>query len=361
MKNKKCFFYYSVGMLFTVCVAGGGCQAHTESNEPPVARKSGYLVNAVKADIPKGALKLEYSGVVIPRQSVELSFKLAGTVSRVLVEEGESVKKGQKLAVIDKSLFQSTFRAALAMQKQAEDAFVRLQQVHEKGSLPDVKYQEILSKLEQANASLQIAKDNLKHCILTAPTDGVIAMKHIEPGNNVTPNLAVMELVLIDEVYVRVSVPENEISYLKKGQQGNVAISAIGSKSFVVKVDQVGVSANPISRTYEVKLVLSNSDHLVKPGMATTVQLDIPQSLDSPTIPLRAILQDENKTKYIYLIDQKRGDEKMGKAIRTEVQLGSFYKNSIYVTAGLKGGELVVVDGQHKLSPDSEIAYQLLK
>lgn len=348
--------YIPIGFIIVICSLQSGCHARADLQRRPAASETVYEVNAVKTEIPKGALSFEYSGVAVPRQTTEISFQLAGEVERVLVEEGDAVRKGQKLAVIDKSRFLSSYNAASAMKRQADDAYDRLKQVYDKGSLPEIKWQEVITKQQQAQASTQIAKENLKDCVLTAPSDGIVATKRIEKGTNVTPNITVMEVMQLDTVYIRISVPENEISYLKTGQQGLVTIAAIGSKVFMAEVSQIGVAASPVSKTYEVKLQVKNTDLVIKPGMAAIVKLEIEQQQHLPVVPLRAVQQDRFGKKFLYIIDEKNR-----RTIRKDVQLGRFYKNDVYVTQGILGGELVVVDGQHKLSPNAEIAFRLLK
>lgn len=344
------------GILVAIAITGlTGCHQSSPTQSAPLVHTA-YKVNAVKTEIPTDDLALEYSGVVVPIQRTELSFQLPGSVSQIFIDEGDTVKKGQKLAVIDKSRYRSGYDAALAVHRQALDAYERMQSVYNKGSLPQIKWQEVVSKLQQSDSALQIAKDNLKHCTLKAPSNGTVSMKRIEPGVNVTPNISVIELIGLDTVYIRISVPENEIPQLQKGQQGKVVITALGPKVFLAQVEQIGVAAHLVSKTYEVKLLVKNADHVIRPGMASVVNLEIPRAHKYPTVPMRAVQEDETGRKYVFVVNEQKK-----KAIRQDIKLGGFYKNDVVVTSGIKGGEVVVVDGQHKLASNTAIDFRLLK
>ncbi|MBN2530829.1 MAG: efflux RND transporter periplasmic adaptor subunit [Deltaproteobacteria bacterium] len=356
MNQRHYYRHFQVAAIVIVVLAQCGCQTASESSKPSPVVNAVIPVNATKAMVPKGTLSFEYSGVAVPKQSTEISFQLAGEVTNVFVDEGDAVKKGQNLAAIDKSRFRSSYNAASAMKRQADDAYSRLKQVYEKGSLPEIKWQEIVAKQQQADAATQLAMENLKDCVLKAPSDGVVAKRRIEKGANVTPNITVMEVVQLDEVYIRVSVPENEVAYFNTGQQGLVIVAAIGSKIFKASIDKIGVSASPLSKTYEVRLLVKNSDHAIKPGMAAVVKLDIEREQHLPTVPLRAVQQDRFGKKFVYIIDEKNL-----KAIRKDVELGRFYRNDVYITSGIQGGELVVTDGQHKLELGTDVTFRLLK
>ena len=330
-----------------------GCQQNNTVAKPNTPEPK-IQVNAVKVAVPKDPMTFEYSGVVTPKKSADLSFQLLGTVSKVMVEEGDSVKKGQTLAVIDKSRYRSAFAAADAMHRQATDAHERLQTVHQKGSLPDIKWQEVITRLQQAESARQIAKENLKQCVLKAPIDGVVNRERIEVGTNVTPNIGILELVQMDTVYVRVSVPENEISLVDAGTAARISVGAIGADSIPGTVERVGVSANPISKTYEVKIIIDNSGHRLKPGMAAVAHLDIERDIHDPVIPIRAVMQDALGKRYVYVVDNR------SRAIRKEIQPGTFFRNSLQIKGGLKAGQRVVVDGQQKLRSGESVTVRTL-
>lgn len=93
------------------------------------------------------------------------------------VHLGQQVNAGQLIATLDPTSMQNSYQAAQAVLEQAEDAYRRMKELHDKGSLPDMKWVEVQSKLEQARSMEQIAKRKLDDCRLYAPFSGIIAEK----------------------------------------------------------------------------------------------------------------------------------------------------------------------------------------
>lgn len=257
----------------------------------------GVNIETVIVDTQKGADLLQYDGSIIPTVNVLLSFLVPGTVVEMYGEIGDHVKTGQVLAKLDETTYLSAYNGALAMQKQAEDAYNRLKIVYDKGSLPEIKWEEIKSQFSQANSSLALAKKNLDNCTIKASHSGIIGAKRFDPGTNVTPGISVYELITISSVYVKVSVSENEINLIKKGQLAQVEIPALNLKKVSGLVNKVGVQSNLLSRTYEVKIKVDNANLRIKPGMVCDVKINLEQDQSVNTIPYKAIIKDkENAT-----------------------------------------------------------------
>lgn len=309
-------------------------------------------VEALEARINTNSETYNYSGLVTPSIKTPLSFQLPGTIESIYVEEGDVVKKGQLLAKLSSTTSESSYRAARAMQIQAQDAYERLKIVYDKGSLPDIEWEEIKSKLEQANAAEQIAKNNLDNCSLKAPKDGVVGSRNKETGESAMPGISVIDLVTISDVFIRISVPENEINRIKKNQRASVIIPAISQNTYHGKVEKIGVMANQLSKTYEVKIRLRNTKLEIKPGMVCDVDLNIENHKQLVTIPSQAVIKDSDNKHYVYLVDKKLNTSK-----KQEVVVGEFSNNNLQIISGIKPGDLIVVSGQHKLKSDSNVTY----
>ena len=159
-----------------------------------------------------GEGNLHYSGSIEAFQTIPLAFQTTGTVLKVLVNAGDAVRKGQLLATVDKADAMSMYEAANAKYKQAKDAYNRLKEVHDNGSLSEIKWVEMESNLQQAQSSAALAKNNLSKCALYAPDNGVIGRRNIEPGMSSLGNpVAPLELVKMMPV-----LGQKSLLFLKK-------------------------------------------------------------------------------------------------------------------------------------------------
>jgi RND family efflux transporter MFP subunit len=331
-------------VVLSIFVLAGCSQAKTDKVVDPKVE-----VAAVQQISSSGAL--QYSGTIEAVQTIPLTFQVQGTVLKVLVNAGDPVKTGQLLAVVDKSDAQSMYEISQAKYQLAKDAYNRQKQVYDNGSLPEVKWVEMESNLQQAQSSVALAKNNLKKCNLYAPENGVIGARNIEPGMNSLGNLkSPLELVKINTVYVKVAVPENEINLIKKGQKASFSVSALDNQEFEGTVTNVGVVADAMSRTYEVKITVNNPKMVLKPGMVCDVKVNAPQNRSVVGVPYQAVNQDNSGSKYVYVVNEAQ--KKVSKRV---VTVGNYQDDFVQILSGLSVGEKVVVSGMHKLTDNGKI------
>lgn len=335
-------------ILFSLAVLSLiGCnhKANIESLKDPQV----VLVEVSKV---QGSAILHYSGSIEASQTIPLTFQTSGTVQKVLVSAGDAVRKGQLLATVDKADAQSMYELSNAKYKQAKDAYNRLKEVHDNGSLPEIKWVEMESNLQQALSSVTIAKNNLSKSSLYSPDNGVIGKRNIEPGMaSIGSVLSPLELIKIESVYVKIAVPENEINKIKKGQKAQFKVSALDNQIFDGTITNVGVVADQISRTYEVKITVKNSGMQLKPGMVCDVNLGITANKEILTVPYQAVDKDKDNNSFVYVVEQT---QKIAK--KRIIHIGNYQNDNIEVLSGLALGEKVVTEGKQKLSDNSKIS-----
>ena len=324
-----------------------GCTPKTKVEEPLAPQ---VVISEVKKVTSSG--ELHYSGSIEAFQTIPLTFQTTGTVLHVLVNAGDAVHKGQLLATVDKTDAQNMYELSNAKYKQAKDAYNRLKEVRDNGSLPEIKWVEMESNLQQAQSSVAIAKNNLNKSSLYSPDNGIIGKRNIEPGMaSIGSVLAPLELIKIESVYVKIAVPENEISKIKKGLKAKFKVSALDNKMFEGLVTNVGVVADQISRTYEVKITLKNPGLLLKPGMVCDVNLGIATDKEILAVPYQAVDKDKDNNSFVYVVDQTR---KIAK--KRVIHIGDYQNDNIEVISGLTFGEKVVSAGNQKLSDNCKIS-----
>lgn len=174
----------------------------------------------------------DYVGTIEEKMGSTLSFEIAGNITSIRVDEGDRVSKGQLLATINPTTVKEAHRATLTTLKQAEDAYRRFLPLHQSGTISDMKWVEIESKLEQAKAAESIARQQLSHSTLTAPFSGVIAAKNVDMGTYVLPGQPVLKLANVAQVNAKVSVPEAEISHLHVGDKVKLTVAALSGAVF---------------------------------------------------------------------------------------------------------------------------------
>jgi RND family efflux transporter MFP subunit len=335
-------------ILFAILIVMASCGQKQEPVKKEVAAIKVTVKTVTKVN---GLSNLRYSGTVEASQTIPLTFQSSGTVEQVLVQEGDAVHKGQLLAVVNKSDNQNIYNSSLAMYEQAKDAYDRMKQVHEQGSLSEVKWVEMESKLKQAESQMQISKNNLDKCNLYAPTNGIVGKRNIEPGQSSISISSPIELVKIETVSVKISVPENEIGKIKKGMTATFTISALDNKSFEGTITNVGVVADQFSRTYEVKMTVNNTNLEMKPGMVCDVILNTSTEKELVVIPYNAVSKDTEGNSFVYIVSPD------SKSVKKQIiKVGNYQSSGVEVLSGLAVNQNIVVDGKEKLSDNSIIS-----
>jgi RND family efflux transporter MFP subunit len=292
-----------------------------------------------------------YVGVAEAFQSIPLTFLTAGTIEKVMVNEGETVKKGQLLAALNTVSYRNILAAALAKEKQAQDAYERLSAVYKNGSLPEVKMIEIETGLEQAKSASKLAQKNVDDCSLFAPVSGMIGTRSAEPGMNAVPGSPVITLVNIEKINIKVAIPENEIAAVYTGQPALVYVPALNNTQYKGKVVQKGVVANPISHSYEIKITIDNKGDRLRPGMLCNVFIGSNDSSKVLCLPQQAVMLDAAGNRFVFIADTVNSQ-----ALRRNITTGALTaQGSVIITGGLEKGDQVITGGYQKINDRSSI------
>jgi RND family efflux transporter MFP subunit len=288
------------------------------------------------------------SGEVEGRSTVNVGFQVAGVVASVPHEEGDAVQAGEVLAELQALPYQLGFQAASATADLARDAFKRSKQLETERSIPPHDFVKVEVAVRQAEAQEGLARKQLADTRLLSPLSGVLARRGIQPGEAVGPGMPVFTVIDVDQVRVRVGVPEAEIGRLRTGQNATVSIPSLGGQTFEGKVRVVGIAADPVSRTYVVRIGVANPNRILKPGMIAEVRIQDGGRINALTLPGEAIVRDPAGSPFVFVYRE-------GRVQARGVTVGSVIGREVEITSGLTGVEQIVIGGQHKLKSGAAV------
>ena len=288
-----------------------------------------------------------YVGTVEEMSASSLSFQVMGNVQEILVREGQKVHKGQLLALLNRATLQDTYDASRASLVQAQDAYDRMKTLYENKSLPEIKWVEVQSKLQQAQSMESIARKNLEDASLYAPFDGVIGKRNVEAGENVQPGKPVFTLLDVGTVNIKIAVPEKEIPFIDH-RKAAITVAALGGRLFEGMVTEKGITANPVSHTYEARIKLDNRYGALLPGIVCRVRVEDKDRVTTISLPNNVIQLSHTGERYVWYLRD-------GKAKAVTVRIGELTDNGVQITDGLSEGDLVITDGYQKVSEDMKV------
>lgn len=333
--------------LFVLCLCGVLVLVHGScKHEPPKRELPPVAVEVLAIDTVSGGLTRTYVGEVEENLSVAMSFPAGGRVERVYVREGDYVRAGQLLAEVNSNNAQNAYNSAKASLQQAEDASQRLKKVYDKGSLAEVKWVEMQTKLDQARALEQIAKKQLDECRMTAPISGVVGTCNAKVGGTMLPGEPAMTLLDMGKVSVTFSVPESEISTVVVGKEAYVYVPALDNKMLTGRITERSVTSSRVSHSYQVKIAFPNADKSLLPGMVCKVLLEQPDSRGF-IVPAKCV-QTRPEGLSVWVVQN-------GRAQRRVITSTEFVANGVLVSSGLTPGDTVITAGMQKLYTGAKV------
>ena len=339
------FFWITAMICISVCLGGcqkGEIQADLLSEKMPAIVKEVTQISTGDVVFVSGSLEAD--------KTAPLSFLVSGKVDRVYVDEGDHMKKGQLLALVESDDYKSNLEIAEAGLLRAQDAYDRYQPLYKEGAFAEKNFIELKAALAQAMASCDIARKKLKDTKLFTPIPGIVGLKNIEVGQMITPEVPVFTIVKTDTIFARVSVPESEIGKVELGQEAEVTVPALEDRNVNGKVRLIGAMADPQSRTYTVKIELVNPDYILRTGMIVQAKIITDRKIDILTVPGKAIVRDADNLTYVFTAAADSD-----KALRRRVFPGSVYQTEIEIKEGLAPGDYVIIGGQHRLTDGASI------
>ena len=264
-------------------------------------------VPAVKVTrVTKGNVEDRIScvGNIAGQEMVTLMSKVPGKIDSFLVEEGDKVKKGDVLVLIDRDI-------------------------------EGMKYE----------------KASIK-----SPIDGMVMKKFLDEGSQVEPSVSpmmripVIMVANIDTVKVLVNVSEKYLGKLKEKNEAEVKVDAYPAEVFQGEVTKIAPLIDLATRTSEVEIKISNEEHRLKPGMFARVSITLEKKEDTLIVPIKAVLSEDSQ-KFVFVVNGSI-------AHKREVKTGIYQKDSVEITKGLNAGETVIIEGNYGLKDGTNVVIE---
>jgi membrane fusion protein (multidrug efflux system) len=300
-----------------------------------------------------------YTGTA-PVESERKAFvmpKVQGEIRQVLVDEGQRVRAGQTLARLDGDKVRLEVAVYEATMNKLDRDYKRNLELQQKGLVSATALDNLKYELEAAKASWDLARLQLSYSDIRSPIDGTVTIRLdvVKVGNTVTPVGGVIESAEsalfvvedLDSLILKVNVPERELAKLSVGQTAELTFDAVPNRTFAGQIDLISPSVNPETATFGVRIRVTDTGGLLRPGMFARVAIVYERKPDALQIPRTALLDGDGPPKVFVVVD--------GKATERAVKLGLSSGAWIEVTDGLKDGEQVVVVGQGAVKPGTTV------
>ena len=339
------------GIIFSaLLVALPGCnesgRLRSLRSQPP--QPAPVVVKVQRALADPGAGATGYVGTVSSSRTATLTAPVSGTLVEGPVREGSRVSKGQTVARISSQAVSSASEAAATRLRQAEDGWARVQQVYASGTITEVEYIKVKTQLEEARAADAAARAALEKCTLKAPFSGVAEKVWLSPGVETVLAEPVVRIVSLGSLEIHFSLPENEFPRHAAGESLTVEIPALDYSCAGV-LRSKGVTASPLSHSYDCTVTLRSPVRGLMPGMVCKVFLSDTES-DEIVIPSSAVMTDL-EGRYVWTATD-------GVVEKRRVTVGGYSGQGIVIAEGLSADDLVIIEGSRKVSTGMHVQTQ---
>jgi membrane fusion protein (multidrug efflux system) len=337
-----------------------GC---SKKQKPPERQVEVTITKVAPADTP---VTFEFVAQTQSSHEVEIRARVNGFLEKRMYQEGSIVKKGTVLFIMDKKPFQTQVNAAaaaLARQKASlEVARMNLERVKplaeqnalSQKDLDDAKgsFESTSAAVEQAKAQLEMEQLNLSYCTITAPVTGITAAAMIQDGAYVSQlNSQLTTVSVLSPMWVNFSVSENDMKRFAdrvangqiippKNDNYDVEIVLVDGSIFseTGRITFAAPSFNAKTGTFLIRSSFKNTKETLRPNQYVRARMKGAIRRNAILVPQRAVQQGA-KGHFLWVVNKE------GKAEFRPVTVGDWYGDDVFIDAGLRGGDQVVVDG----------------
>jgi len=292
----------------------------------------------VKNDVFKHFLEIQ--GVAKANKNIEISPEIGGTVTAILVKEGQKVQAGQLLIQLDDASIKNSINELNTQLSLAKTTFERQERLWNQKIGSEMQYLQAKAQKESLENNLSSLRTQSRKMRITAPFSGVVDEIFPRLGELTSPQMPAVRLLNLDNVYVEADVTETYLPIVKEGTQTLVHFTSI-NKEINAKISQVGNYINPANRSFKIRINMENKNQSIKPNLLADIKI-VDFETKGIIIPATLVQQDQTGNNYVFTVVTKNNEQRV---VKNMITITSEYNHEVFVSAGLKENDTLVNAG----------------
>lgn len=299
---------------------------------------------------------IEVQGDLMTDENILLYSEISGVIEKLPVKKGQSVAKGQVLAVLDDGGMSSQLAQLQSQESLAKTLFERQGRLWEENIGSEIQYLEAKSNYIAAKNAVAQVKQQIDKSTIRAPFAGIIDELLVEQGQLSMPGQTpLLRLVSLNNLYIDAAIPENYLPAIKINSDVQVHIRSI-NETFDSKVVQLGNHINPENRTFKTRIQIPSKIELARPNQIASVRVNDYTNENAILIPNSIVQVNAQGEPYVYLY--KKDEEGNAIAKRNMIKIGKTQDNSTEVLSGLESGDIIVLAGAKSIRDGERVRLQ---
>jgi membrane fusion protein (multidrug efflux system) len=299
-------------------------------------------VEIAVAELKTAARSVNVAGTVEPIRTIGINSQMAGALLRVSVQEGDAVRPGQVLAIIDSRELQAQLTSADASLEVARRAAERAKQLHDQQIITSAEYERDEAAYRAALATRDQLRTRLGYATIRSPLAGVVLEKSVEAGDIVSGQTRLFTVADISTMVVRVPISELDVAGVDVGDQTDVTLDALPGRALRGTIRRIFPAADTLTRLVPVEVALSGAAARdVRSGFLARVLFRLDPREGVLMVPAGALVENARGSA-VYVVSASL-------ASLRQVQRGGTFQGNVEITGGLAAGDTVVVAGSATL------------
>jgi membrane fusion protein (multidrug efflux system) len=293
---------------------------------------------------------LEALGTTRAYESVLITANVTEFVREIRFEDGQEVKAGDVLVVLEKDEEEAALKSARALLEERKAAYNRALELEQQQAMSTATLQEREALLQQIEGEIEGIEARVRDRVIRAPFDGTLGLREISPGALVRPGDTVTTIDDLSRIKVDFDAPSVFLSALRPGLDVEGRVDAFAGRVFTGTVATINSRVDPVTRTVTVRAILPNEDRQLRPGLLMSIRLT-KNPRTALLVPEGAVIQ-RGKQSFVFAIDQS-GPQPLVEERR--VQLATRVPGQVEVLSGLEADDLVIVHGLMQARPGQPV------
>lgn len=330
-------------------LALAGCTSANEEAPPPATP-----VRVAEAQSGPAVPPIRTNGVVANEDEFRLSFKVGGIIESIRVNEGERVRRGQTLAVIEQTEIDAQVEQARQAHAKAKRDLERGRRLYEDSVISLEQLQDLETQTAVAQAQLDAAEFNRNYAVIVAPHDGTVLRRLADERELVAAGAPIIVLGTADGFVVRASLADREVVQVKLGDRAEVRLDALPGEALAGAVTEISSAADSSSGLFPIEVAIEeHTAASLRSGLVAklTITPSAAQNGSRVYVPIAAIVEGEGDRASVFVLED-------GRARRREVNIAFIDGERVALRDGLAPGERVVTDGALYLEDGEPVSVQ---
>ena len=348
-KSMKGLYIFTLLLAITLSACNSGKkdknQQTSRQNGPQVVE--GYIVRPALLE-----QSITVSGTIKSFEETVLMPDVSGRIVMINLPEGKFVKKGTLLVKLFDEDLQASLKKLQTQLEIARQTKKRQAELLAVSGISELEYDQTTLQVNSFSDDIEVLKAQISKLVVLAPYDGVIGLRNISLGAQVTPGTPLATIRETDQFKLDFSVPEKYSNEISEGKVVKFSVQGTDT-SFSARITAAEGGIEATTRNLRVRAVVSRPDPALRPGVFATVEVPLALVHNALMIPTQAVIPQERNKKVIVA----RG----GKATFVTIETGTRRTKDIQVITGLKAGDTIVTTGILFLRPNADVKFSKIR